>query len=218
MKPEKFKLKLLKIEQLSEDTKNFVFENKDDLEFKPGQYISMILDTQERKIRRPYSIASVPGKNMELCIKIIPNGLASPIINKLKIGDIIEFIGPMGEFIIENKDKNIIFIATGTGVAPFRSMINSLLENNFKKNITLIAGYRNNILYDEEFKELEEKYPNFNYKLAISSKGVRVQDKLVIDKNADYYLCGLSPMINSVRALLVKQGIKMSNIIIEKYD
>jgi len=219
MKPQKFKTKVIKNDYLTEDVKHLVLKKPKGFEFISGQYLSIILDNKERKIRRAYSIASSPkNKTLEFCIKIIPEGLATPLIKNLTPKQEIEILGPMGDFIIHNKDKNIIFISTGTGVGPFRSMIINLLENEFKKKITLIAGYRKNILYDSEFKKLTKKYSNFHYELAISSQGKRVQNILIIDKKADYYLCGLSPMINSVRAILTKKSVPMKNIFSEKYD
>ena len=219
MKPQKFKTKITKNDYLAEDVKHLVLKKPKDFDFVAGQYLSIILDNQERKIRRAYSIASSPkNKNLEFCIKIIPHGLATPLIKHLTPKQEIEILGPMGDFTLESKDKNLIFISTGTGVGPFRSIINDLLENGFNKKISLIAGYRRNILYDEEFKKLAKKYPNFSYNLAISSQGKRVQNLLVVDKKADYYLCGLSPMINSVRAILTKKGVPIKNIFSEKYD
>mgnify|MGYP001611206299 CR=1 FL=1 len=221
MKPEKFKVKILEIKQLTDSVKHFVFSSGD-FNFVPGQYASMILDNSERKVRRPYSIASVPGKeSFEIVIKLIENGLASPIIDNLKVGDEVEFIGPMGEFVIENEEKNLVFISTGTGIGPFRCMINYLIEKGFEKEIILFAGYRDKVLYDDEFKKLGERFNNFKYYSILSSSDGRVQkllEKIPEKYDADFYVCGLKEMINSVRINLVKKGFKMKNIFSEKYD
>jgi len=216
---EKFQSEIIENKPLTEDVHHLVLIAPENFNFIPGQYISIILDKEGRKLRRPYSISNIPGnKNIELCIKIIPNGLFTPTISNFKKGDKLEMIGPLGDFTIKNKDKDLIFISAGTGIGPFRSMIPHLLKDNFNKNITLIAGYRKNKLYDNEFKELEKKHNNFTYLTAISSEGKRVTDLLSINKQADYYVCGLLEMINSVRAKLIREGVKMKNIISEKYD
>lgn len=235
MPPLKFISEILEIKNLSPDVKQFKFSVPPDFQFIPGQYISMILEKENDKIRRPYSLVSNPEKAnegyAELCIKILENGLASPIIDKLKVHDRINFLGPLGNFKVDesSKNRNIIFISHGVGIAPFRSMIPSLLEENYNNEVILLTGYKNKeeTLYNDEFKALTEKYKNFQY-FSILSQGVnneneefgRVQQlvKNHIDKKAHYYLCGLKEMINSVRAILVNNDIEMSNIFTEKYD
>ena len=227
MKPIKFISRIVKVEELAPNVKNISLSVPEDFEFTAGQYISFIIEIDGKKIRRPYSIASSPSEknHLDLCIKIIPEGIATPTIDKLNEDGEILILGPLGEFNIQNKNKNLVFISNSTGIGPFRSMIKDLLQNNFKNKIILIAGYRNeeDVLYDNEFKELEKKHSKFTYKLALSSKNSRVQNilnesKEFIDLNADYYLCGLNDMISSVRVLLTKKSIPMRNIYSEKYD
>ncbi len=215
----KFQSEVISNEPLSEDVKHLVLVVPENFTFAPGQYVSLILDKDGKRIRRPYSIASPPnGNTVELCIKIIPEGLITPTINNYEQGQTLELLGPLGDFIIEDLTKELIFISAGTGVGPFRSMIYDLLNKGHNKPITLIAGYRNNILYDEEFKELANKHSNFEYKVALSSQGARVQNVLPIKPEAHYYLCGLQKMIGSTRNILAKQGVPMSSIMSEKYD
>lgn len=220
--PEKFISEILENKEIDENVRHLVLSIPKNFKFIPGQYISIIKEIEGKKIRRPYSICSPPSQKdkIDLCIKVVKKGIFTPLINKIKCGDKIEVLGPLGEFTIskESKNKDIIFISTGTGIGPFRAMIPSLLESGFNKNITLIAGYKNNKLYDNEFTSLSQKYSNFNYKTAISIEGKRVTDILPINKEADYYICGLNEMISSVRNILVKNGIEMKNIFSEKYD
>jgi len=154
----------------------------------------------------------------------LENGNITPKIDKLKKGDKIELLGPLGSFKIseESKNKNIIFISTGVGIATFMSMIPYLLEKDKKNKITLLTGYKNKekILYDNYFNNLEKIHKNFNYYIALSKKKIRVQSlaEKYFDKNADYYLCGLKDMVSSVNMLLLKKSIPGKNIFIEKYD
>ncbi|OIO41925.1 hypothetical protein AUJ62_01700 [Candidatus Pacearchaeota archaeon CG1_02_32_21] len=237
-KPQRFSSTILGIEKLTENVKHFSLSVPKGFDFIPGQYVSIIMDNPGKgiKLRRPYSIVSslkeCKDGSIELCIKILENGNITPLLNKLKRGDKIECLGPLGNFKIseESKDKSVIFVSTGVGIAPFMSMIPSLLEinkkNGVKKEIVLLIGYRNNkdILYDKSLKELSKKYPDFSYHTILSKSGNgedgRVQ-KLVeehFDKEADYYLCGLKNMINSVRSILIKKGVEMKSIFSEKYD
>lgn len=229
---EKFESGILEIIELSPSVKHLKIWVSEDFKFISGQYISFIMEIDNKKLRRPYSICSSPSEKgyVDLCIKIIENGLASEMINGMQVDDNIQVLGPLGDFTIKNKNKDLVFISSGSGIGPFRSMIKDLLENNFEHNIALITGYRSeeDILYDNEFTQLQEEHENFEYKSALSQpsptyKGQEgyVQDlikNLTPSKEADYYLCGLNDMITSVRALLVKKGVSMSDIYSEKYD
>jgi ferredoxin-NADP reductase len=236
-KVQRFKTKILEIKNICDDVKHFVIKTNKDFLFKPGQFISIILNIDGKEIRRPYSIASAPYPNsLELCIKILPNGKATPTIDELKEGDEIEIIGPMGRFTLHesSEKKDLILISTGTGITPFRSLANHLLkkekESIFKNKITLITGYRyeENCLYEPEFKKLEKNHSNFSYHGILSrprdsqpnqEKGhVQLLVEKHINPNAHYYLCGLTPMIDSVRELLKEKGIKKEQIFFEKYD
>lgn len=226
----KFKSKIIESKYVNHNTKHITISVPEKFDFHPGQFVSLILFINGEEHRRPYSIASKPQKNkLELCIKILPNGKTTPTISNLKEGDELTVLGPMGTFYIYKKslNKNIIFVSTGTGIAPFRSMIANLLENNFENNITLITGYRykEDILYEEEFKEFKEKYKKFLYHRILSRTDDESEKGYVqklIDKNldldADYYICGLKEMVNSVKEYLELKGISKGNIFFEKYD
>ena len=225
----RFKSKITNIVQLTENVKHFKISTSKNFKFSPGQYISIIMDNPKNniKLRRPYSIVSTNKEAkkgyIELCIKILEKGNITPLLDKLKVGDEIECLGPLGEFKIseESKNKNIIFISTGVGIAPFMSMIPEILGKTNKK-VTLITGYKSekDVLYNKEIKNFEEKYNNFsNYTILSESQG-RVQSLIEskFDKNADYYICGLKDMISSVNLLLLKKNILGKNIYLEKYD
>ena len=224
----RFKSKIIGIKQLNPTVKHITISLPEEFDFYPGQFVSFIFDNNGTEIRRPYSIASNPRKgSLDIVIKIVANGLITPTINKMKVGDELTVLGPMGTFTIKDKAKPIIFISTGTGIGPFRSMILDLLENGCKNNITLLTGYRNeeDVLYDNEFNDLMDKNKNFFYHKILSqdenfSKKGWVQ-KLVeqnLNPNNHYYICGLKDMVNSVRELLEKNNIPQDNIFFEKYD
>lgn len=229
----KFESEVIETVDLSPSVKNIKLSVPKDFNFIPGQYVSLIFSFEGKKIRRPYSISSMPNNSgyIDLCIKILETGIITPLISKLKKKDRVEILGPLGEFIIKNKSKEIVFISTGSGIGPFRSMVNSLLLNRFYHKITLIAGYKNEeeILYDKEFKNLEKKHKNFRYYTVLSKPLLnytgdigRVQNligkNITNIDNIDFYICGLNEMILSVKNLLLKKGVEMKNIYSEKYD
>lgn len=232
----KINSKIIEIKNLTKDTKKIVL-SVDGFEFKAGQYVLLELKIDGKIQRRAYSIASAPSakdKNeVELCIKkVSKKGFVSELF-KLKAGQRINLIGPAGKFVVDEKPsvKELVFVSTGTGVAPFKSMIEYLLRDlKFKGKIKLIHGYRykKDILYENFFDDLEGEFSNFEQDIILSrssgkdySKGY-VQDflkKMVGNvKGKEFYICGLKDMIFEVVEKLKSLGVKDGKIFFEKYD
>ncbi|MEX0933065.1 MAG: FAD-binding oxidoreductase [Candidatus Pacearchaeota archaeon] len=230
-----FESKLLGVKKLNKTVIELRFSLPKDFKFKAGQYLSLSMIINGKKIRKPYSISSIPGENLgSFCIKLVQGGEGSSFLKKLKKGDKIELFGPAGKFIVDEKSKkkDLIFISTGTGISAFKSMIPDLLINqNFKNKIILIKGFRNEgrNLYDREFLALSKKFKNFEFFNIFSRpksknferKG-RVQNFIfkISPRNfsGDFYLCGLEEMIKSVSKKLKEKSIKEERIFFEKYN
>src|SRR6476661_3006666 len=105
-------------------------------EFKGGQFVTLDLPIHEQKNKRwrSYSIASWPdGSNVyELLIVLLEGGAGTTyLFNEITVGSELTFRGPQGVFTLpENIEKDLFFICTGTGIAPFRSMLHHMLLNN----------------------------------------------------------------------------------------
>lgn len=152
-------------------------DNDEIFNFQPGQFITMDLPLGDKRRQRwrSYSIANLPNEknDLEFAIGHLEEGAASAyFFNTMKIGDEIKFKGPEGLFVLpENLDREIIMIATGTGVVPFVSMLRKIFKDNIDfKNIHLIYGSRfeNDILYREELTEYAESNSNFKLDLVLS--------------------------------------------------
>lgn len=229
------KAQLIKRSQLTDNVIDLEFEAKEKFDFQAGQYISVKIDDVEKSACfRAYSIASAPnGQTFNLCIKVLEKSRGSNWVNTLQEGDEIQFMGPMGKFIFnENSEKNTIFIATGTGIAPFKSIIEDRLKNNDQRKMHLFFGVRHikGIFYQDFFENMMAKYPNFSYTLTLSqpenkswqgNKG-RVTEILknteLDNENTEFYLCGLSNMIDETTKILQEKGASPENIHFEKYD
>ena len=164
--------KIIKIENATALTRRFWIQVSEieSFDFKPGQFVMLLLPIESKYQNRSYSIASPPfGDNtFELAIVLNPKGLGTPYLwEKVEIGSAIEVSKPLGKFILQEPiEEDICFIGTGTGIAPLRSMILHIINNNIPyKNIYLIFGNRweKDILYFKEFKELAEDHKNFNF-------------------------------------------------------
>ena len=217
------------IQQLTPSVKHFVIKRPSSFRFLAGQFVAVIMNVNGEELRRSYSIASkINEKKLALCIKILKDGRATPLIDQWKIGEKITLIGPLGHFVLHANavQRNNVFVATGTGITPFRPMIRQLLENECNGRVLLIVGYKNEeeALYDDEFTALTKQYKNFSYYKVLSKsekqEQLHVQD--IIQRaflvDADYYICGLKDMVLSVRDLLFAKGIEREHVFFERYD
>ena len=165
-------------------------------------------------------------------------GIATNLLFNLQPGDPISASGPYGLFVLkEERPARYILIATGTGVTPYRSMLNEIknrLENTHPElKIVVIFGTRtrSELLFKEEFLQFAEQYPNFHYLACYSQEKPqdpapferegRVQDtfkELMLDPTQDIiYLCGNPNMIDSTFALLTEKNFDKKSVRREKY-
>jgi len=186
--------------------------------FKAGQHISLGIhgDYQSRE----YSIYSgANDENLEVLVKEVEKGYFTPKLRKLKIGDLVEIHGPFGKFGMEPKDAEtgkFVFIASGTGIAPFRSMVRTYPEIDY----TLIHGVR----YTSEAYDRYE-YANDRYILCSSRdpKGTyhgRLTGYLkncTFAPETQFYLCGNSDMIFDALEILKEKGFDRDQIHCEVY-
>ena len=137
MEPIRFTAKLIESKTISEDTKVLKFSSPEGFDFESGQYVRMAFYKDGKRILRDYSIFSSPHSKRIISIyfKKIEGGYASNKLFNMKVGEEIEMKGPLGDFIIKDKKKDIIMISNGTGFSPFKSMILDLLEGGTDKKI-----------------------------------------------------------------------------------
>jgi ferredoxin-NADP reductase len=157
---------------LSEFTKHLEFEVNDVTRFGfvPGQWLSIKATTPEgEEITRAYSIASPPENGrVALCLNRVHEGFMSNHLCSLAEGGEITFQGPFGNFILHPPMRDTIFIATGTGNAPFRSMLCWLLadpERHQGRELWLLFGARTekDLYYRDEFEQLAAAHRNFHF-------------------------------------------------------
>lgn len=204
--------------------------------FIPGQFVSVVDREDGKEITHAYSIASPrDGNRFALCLNRGEDEIVSPWLFRLKPGDEVEMSEPVGGFTLRNCGRKTVFVATGTGIAPFRSMLlDNLPESD--REITLLFGVRNEevLLYSEEFEELARRYEKFRFIPTVTRpsahwqgrKGrvqahldealaIRTCDDLA---NTDIYICGLREMVDDVREELERRGFSGKQIIYERYD
>lgn len=236
---------ITKIVDETDNTKRFwvEVEGEEPINFVAGQFVTMDLPISDKRLKRwrSYSIANAPyteggRRELEFCIVKAENstGGSQYLFEEVKIGTTIRFKGPDGTFTLKQPldNRDIVMICTGTGVAPFRSMIWDIFNNQKPfRNLHLIFGtrYEKDILYRQEFEDLIKKMPGFRYDVVLSRerdwagwKGYvhEVYTEGYRDKrpDVDFYICGWSKMIDDVVAkLLVDLGYDKSQIHYELY-
>jgi len=205
-------------------------------EFEAGQFVSIsAVKPDGKKLARDYSIFSPPAfrQGFELCVKRVEGGFMSNYLCDLKVGSKINAIGPMGGFVIRKPlPREIFFVSTGTGVAPFRAMLETLLSEGVgDTQIYLIFGTRHpeDIIYRTYFEDIQSKHSNFHYLPTLSRAdetwtGHRghVQEtlkKYLADPaQKDIYICGLQIMVDEVKAQAMAAGVSSGHIYYERYD
>jgi len=227
------KARLIESREIGPNTRHFEFETPDWTgAFVPGQFLSVTARIGDDDITRAYSIVSPPGGNrFALCANLVQEGYLSPFLFSLSPGDEIDFKGPYGAFILRRPASDSIFVATGTGIAPFRSMLLSHLEAHADRRFTLIFGVRHEqgLLYHNELSALAEARPNFSYQPTLTrppddwtGRTGRVQqptlEALGDRRDVDVYICGLREMVDDMRLRLKEIGLDRKRIIYEKYD
>src|SRR5664279_3862652 len=241
---------VIRIEDETYNTKRYFIKvnELESFDFKPGQFVTLDLPIHEQKNKRwrSYSIASWPdGTNVfELLIVLLESGAGTPyLFSQVNVGSELVFRGAQGVFTLpENIEKDLFFICTGTGIAPFRSMLNYMYLHHIPhQNLYLVFGCRTkkDLLYHEEMKELERHLENFTYMPTLSREGWDGQEghtgyvhslyEEICKKNnqacegienlkpASFYLCGWKAMIDDARKNIAELGYDRKAVHLELY-
>jgi CDP-4-dehydro-6-deoxyglucose reductase, E3 len=195
-----------------------------DIQFKAGQFISFNLTPPggERLMIRPYSIASPPNESdrITLVFNRVQGGRGSTYLFNLREGDAVAFEGPQGSFYLRERMRNVLFVATGTGIAPIRSMLLDLVNNGYTGAATLYWGLRSqrDVYYQQEFEALAVRYPHVSFAIALSRPDAGwqayagrvtglVDARVTSVKNVDVFLCGNHAMIRDVTQIIQAKGL-----------
>lgn len=234
--------KVIRIEDETASTKRFWIEVPElqSFDFKPGQFVTLDLPIHEKpnKRWRSYSIASWPdGTNVfELVIVLLEGGLGTHyLFNEIGVGSELTLRGPQGVFVLpEPIDRDLFFICTGTGIAPFRSMAHYIVDHHVPhRDIYLIFGCRLlcDGLYNKEMQGLSDRFPSFKYLPTYSREtpdknGIRrgyvhaIYEEICNGNGkapAYFYLCGWKNMIDEAKQRIQALGYDRKAIHQELY-
>jgi Na+-transporting NADH:ubiquinone oxidoreductase subunit F len=235
-----FRSTVSRMRDLTHDIKEVTLELIDpaEIEMIPGQFVQLQTPEYEltdEPVYRAYSVSSntKDTRHVELEIRLVPNGICTTYVhNYLKEGDEVIFNGPYGDFHLRDTDREIIFIAGGSGMAPIKSILLSMADEGNPRRARYFFGARSarDLFLVEKMRELEQQLPNFTFIPALSNPepddnwdGETGLITDVVDRhmesgdNVEAYLCGSPGMIDACIKVLTDKGVPEELIYYDKF-
>ena len=235
--PKRMNLRVVEILPQTATAKTVCFDRADGPlpPFRAGQYVNVKVTVEGVRTSRPYTLSSAPrAGRLEITVRDKPGGFVAPyLFNELKVGDVLETTGPAGHFYYEPllDGKDLVFLAGGSGITPFMSMIKDSLQRQLPLKINLLYGSRTpeDVLFKSELEKLAASRSDFTFSLVVSEppegygglKGFldsKLMAQLVGDiRGKTFYVCGPRPMHDLCRSALKEMEVPQRKIRYELY-
>lgn len=220
-----FSITLQQKKALTPEILELRFSKPEAFEYWAGQFVQFHIREKNKIILRSYSISSCPSDPyLEFCVKLVPAGKGSGLFSGLEIGMTATMQGPSGRFTIDGSVSELVFIATGVGLAPIMSM---LRDEKSSREIYLLFGTRTeqDLFWLDRIESIHKKNPRFSHLITLSGSSGdwtgargRVTEHLDgLPKEAVYYLCGNVEMVKDVRSKLLANGVSAQRIRFEVF-
>jgi benzoate/toluate 1,2-dioxygenase reductase component len=205
-------------------------ENPSALGFLPGQYVNIQVPGTDQT--RSFSFSSGPGLDeVAFLARNTTHGVLTTYLrDRAKVGDRIEFNGPLGSFYLREIKRPVLLLAGGTGLAPFLSMLHKIEQSGGSAHpVHLIFGVTNDadLVKIDELEGYASRLDNFSFTCVVAAaestypnKGFvthHMQPEHLNDGLVDIYLCGPPPMVDAVRKHLADQGVQPASFYYEKF-
>jgi glycine betaine catabolism B len=213
----------------TKDTSTLRLKLENPFEWEPGQFIMVSADINGEKVRRAYSIASSPTRDLlDITIRQTDTPTMSKYLNERKGGDELDVKGPYGKFIwTEKVSPNLVCLGAGSGITPFRAFLQYIIDKKLDNKIVLLysCGYGDNVIFKDELEKLVKQVKNCNYGLYITRDPMGISNVKLgrINKkaleahvkdlpDANYYLCGTPGFVSSLIEGLQEIGVDKNHI------
>jgi ferredoxin-NADP reductase len=245
--PPTFTARVAAARMLTPQVREIVFERETPLAFDAGQWVSFVLplpNGESPELRRSYSIASAPNGTgrFEVAITRVDGGPGSTYLHSTPIGTELSVVGPQGFFTRPaTKTGPSLFVGTGTGITPLRSMLLDAIARGEKRPLWMVFGVRTeaDLLYREELDALAATHAQVRVLYTLSRgdaswsgrtgyvqthveklwRELEAHGASTGDGAPHAYICGLHRMVGSVRDLLRKDlGATREQVHSERYD
>lgn len=206
-------------------------EGQPELHYLPGQYARIQIPGSEETRAYSYASASAQSAVVRFLVRLLPSGLMSDYLRqRCQVGDSIDFTAPFGAFYLREVKRPLLFVAGGTGLSAFLSMLESLAEQSeVQQPIALYYGVNreSEISEVERLDSLTERLGNFSYQVVVSDPGSEWQGKKgwvtqaleshLFQQPFDAYLCGPPPMIEATCSWLSSQPVAEHKVYFERF-
>jgi ferredoxin-NADP reductase len=208
------------------DVVTFIFEPEGKLDWRAGQYLHYVIpdvDADDRGVERWFTVAAPPYEgHVQITTRISDKrSTFKDYLSTLKIGDTIEADGPEGDFVVDDPKRQMVLIAGGIGITPFRAILLDMDHNDTPINAKLLYANRDeNFVFKDELQELEAGHSNFM--ISFFSGDQRIDEEslriIVPDFAAPlFYLSGPEPMVHSLAGVLAGMGVPEQNIKLDDF-
>jgi ring-1,2-phenylacetyl-CoA epoxidase subunit PaaE len=216
------------------------------VKYLPGQYLTLVFRINKRKYIRPYSFSSSPGvdQHLEITVKRVPGGVVSNHINDfVNVGDQVEVIPPMGDFVFDkettNIEKHVVLWGAGSGITPLISIARYILYTKIGNKVQLVYGNRNmeSVMFRNEILNMEKQFSHnfktwhFHTQLSIVEGYTniiegRISPSIILSvmkqevdlANTIHYICGPIGLKESVKNTLKTLSVPDENVFSEDFE
>ena len=220
---------LTSVERLSDTSIAFTLQAEAPLAFLPGQYANVTVPGTDQV--RSYSFSSAPGgKALSFLVRDIPDGLMSSFLRDQAVpGSAVTVAGPAGSFYLRDIKRPVLFLAGGTGLAPFLSMLEKIVVTGSDQPVHLIYGVTNDadLVCVDRLEAFAARIPNFTFACCIAAEAsvqprkgyvtAHIEPEHLNGGDVDIYLCGPPPMVEAVRGWLDRRGVTPASFHFEKF-
>ena len=215
------------VEQVASETMRLELRVPDAVMFEPGQYVR--IQPAGTDIVRSYSMANAPGcDRLQFFIRMVSEGAFSRWLTAAKVGDQVELSAPHGSFFLRDEQRPRLFVAGGTGVAPFLSMLRSLAEHPAPQRTTFLIGARTHghLFALDELQALSAQLTSVELRVAVEHDAepgchhgyaTDLIAQLRLDPATRVYLCGPPPMVEAGRRAAEAAGLPRADVLCERF-
>lgn len=229
---------LVRCRTLSPSVRELTFDPGPDHQFVPGHWVTFFLPQPhgEEPLKRQYSIASGPREDgtFDVAVTRVEGGPMSSHLHAIEPGAKLRMLEAQGMFVLAAPARPILWVATGTGIAPFRAMLHDLADRGGEgPPVVLLFGHRceEDLLYRDELEAIARAWPRFSYVPTLSRASeswagrrgyvqAHVPELVArLGVDVDVYVCGLTKMVKDVRRMCREElGVDRKRVHIERYD
>jgi len=241
-----YTLKIIELRRETEDTVTLCFKQPGlkKIKYLAGQYLTLIFRINGRRYIRPYSFSSCPDVDpfLEITVKRVENGIVSNHINDMvQVGDVIEVMPPMGDFIYDREQafKDIYFWGVGSGITPLISIIKYVLSTTTDVKVHLNYGNKNHetTIFKKQIEQLKTQYADrfivrhFHTRLFVDeahphliqgridqAKASQILDESLGSKKCAHYICGPVGLKESVKSAILNKFGSLENVYSEDFE